>query len=91
MVTAIILLSVDKKHINQVAEELAAIDGLTEVYSVSGSYDIAAIARVQYNDQLSELVTQHLAQIDFILKTETMLAFQAYSKHDLEGMFSVGV
>lgn len=91
MVTSIILLSVDKKHINQVAEELAAIEGLSEVYSVSGSYDIAAIARVQNNDQLSELVTQHLAQIDHILKTETMLAFRAYSKHDLEGMFSVGV
>ena len=53
MVTSIILLSVDKKHINQVAEELAAIEGLSEVYSVSGSYDIAAIARVQNNDQLS--------------------------------------
>ncbi|NLQ17974.1 Lrp/AsnC family transcriptional regulator [Marinomonas sp. M1K-6] len=91
MVTAIILLSIEKKHINQVAEKLAAIDGLSEVYSVSGSYDIAAIARVQSNDQLSELVTQHLAQIDYILKTETMLAFRAYSKHDLEGMFSVGV
>ncbi|GGN28842.1 MULTISPECIES: Lrp/AsnC family transcriptional regulator [Marinomonas] len=91
MVTAIIMLSVEKKHINQVAEKLAAIDGLSEVYSVSGSYDIAAIARVQTNDQLSELVTKHLAQIDYILKTETMLAFQAYSKHDLEGMFSVGV
>ncbi|WP_111637212.1 MULTISPECIES: Lrp/AsnC family transcriptional regulator [Marinomonas] len=91
MVTAIIMLSVEKKHINQVAEKLASIEGLSEVYSVSGSYDIAAIARVQTNDQLSELVTQHLAQIDYILKTETMLAFQAYSKHDLEGMFSVGV
>jgi DNA-binding Lrp family transcriptional regulator len=91
MVTAIIMLSVEKKHINQVAEKLASIEGLSEVYSVSGSYDIAAIARVQTNDQLSDLVTQHLAQIDYILKTETMLAFQAYSKHDLEGMFSVGV
>lgn len=91
MVTAIIMLSVEKKHINQVAEKLASIEGLSEVYSVSGSYDIAAIARVQTNDQLSDLVTQHLAQIDYILKTETMLAFQAYSKHDLEGMFSVGI
>lgn len=91
MVTAIIMLSVEKKYINQVAEKLASIEGLSEVYSVSGSYDIAAIARVQTNDQLSELVTKHLAQIDYILKTETMLAFQAYSKHDLEGMFSVGV
>ena len=91
MVTAIIMLSVEKKHINQVAEKLASIEGLSEVYSVSGSYDIAAIARVQTNDQLSELVTKHLAQIDYILKTETLLAFQAYSKHDLEGMFSVGV
>ena len=78
MVTAIIMLSVEKKHINQVAEKLASIEGLSEVYSVSGSYDIAAIARVQTNDQLSELVTQHLAQIDYILKTETMLAFQAF-------------
>ncbi|BDX01432.1 MAG: Lrp/AsnC family transcriptional regulator [Marinomonas sp.] len=91
MVTAIIMLSVEKKHINQVAEKLASIDGLSEVYSVSGTYDITAIARVQTNDQLSELVTHHLAQIDHILKTETMLAFRAYSKHDLEGMFSVGV
>ncbi|MCW4630477.1 MULTISPECIES: Lrp/AsnC ligand binding domain-containing protein [Marinomonas] len=54
MVTAIIMLSVEKKHINQVAEKLASIEGLSEVYSVSGSYDIAAIARVQTNDQLSE-------------------------------------
>ena len=90
MVTAIIMLSVEKKHINQVAEKLASIKGLSEVYSVSGPYDIAAIARVQNNDEISELVTQHLAQIDYILKTETMLSFKTYSKDDLEGRFSVG-
>ncbi|NLU97605.1 AsnC family transcriptional regulator [Marinomonas sp. UCMA 3892] len=91
MVTAIIMLSVEKKYINQVAEKLASIEGLAEVYSVSGPYDIAAIARVQSNDEISDLVTQQLAQIDYIIKTETMLAFKAYSKDDLEGMFSVGV
>lgn len=91
MVTSIILLSVERNRINEVAEKLAEMEGISEAYSVSGRYDIVAIARVRSNDDLADLVTKKLLKIDAILKTETMLAFQAYSRHDLESMFSIGM
>jgi len=91
MVTSIILLSVERNRINEVAEKLAEMEGISEAYSVSGRYDIVAIARVKSNDDLADLVTKNLLKIDAILKTETMLAFQAYSRHDLESMFSIGM
>ncbi len=91
MVTAIILMNIEKKHINKVAEQLANTKGISEVYSVSGKYDLIAVLRVKSNDDLSDLVTKKLSEIDSVLKTETMLAFKAYSKHDLETMFTVGM
>ena len=91
MITSIILMNVERKQINQVAEKLADIAGISEVYSVSGKYDLIVIVRVQTNDDLANLVTKHILQIEEITKTETMLAFQAYSKHDLEAMFNVGM
>lgn len=90
MVTAVILLSVERKHINQVAEELAALQGFSEVYSVSGSYDIAAVAKLENNEELSDLVTNKLAHIDYITNTETMLAFKTYSNDDMGSMFNIG-
>jgi DNA-binding Lrp family transcriptional regulator len=91
MVTSIILLNVERTKINEVAEILAGMPGISEVYSVSGKYDLVAIIRVRTNEQLADLVTNHLLKIDSILKTETMLAFQAFSRHDLEAMFSIGI
>ncbi len=91
MVTAIVLLKISKRHINEVAEKLADIKGISEVYSVSGNFDVVAMVRVKDNEALSELVTDKLAQIEPIEKTETMLAFRAYSKLDLEAMFEVGL
>jgi DNA-binding Lrp family transcriptional regulator len=91
MVTSIILIEVERTKINEVAAELAAIKGISEVYSVSGKYDLVAIARVSGNEELSDLVTNHLLKISSILKTETMLAFRAFSKYDLETMFSIGL
>jgi DNA-binding Lrp family transcriptional regulator len=90
MVTSIILANVERSKINETAEQLAAIDGISEVYSVSGNYDLIAVVRVQSNDELSDLVTKKLLKINSILKTETMLAFKAYSRHDLEAIFSIG-
>lgn len=90
MVTSIILLNVERDKINEVAEQLAAMEGISEVYSVSGNYDLVAIARVPNNEALSELVTQGMLQITPILHTETMLAFQAFSRHDLDALFSIG-
>lgn len=90
MVTSIILLDVERNKINEVAEQLAAMDGISEVYSVSGNYDLVAIARLPTNEALSELVTEKLLKFDAILNTETMLAFQAFSRHDLEALFAIG-
>ncbi|MCP4010852.1 MAG: Lrp/AsnC family transcriptional regulator [Proteobacteria bacterium] len=89
MVTSIILLNVKRHKINDVANLLTDRSEVSEVYSVSGKYDLIAIVRVAENDELSEFVTNHLSKIKGIKKTDTMLAFKAYSKHDLEVMFSI--
>ena len=91
MVTSIILINAQRNKINEVAEKLQEIAGISEVYSVSGKYDLVAIIRVKTNDDLAELVTKKMLAIDGIGKTETMLPFQAYSRHDLESMFAVGM
>ena len=90
MVTAIILMKIERGKINEVAEKLVEIPGISEVYSVSGRHDLVAIARVANNEKLSSLVTGELQQLAAIQKTETMLALQSYSRHVLETMFTVG-
>ncbi|HEB97439.1 MAG TPA: Lrp/AsnC family transcriptional regulator [Sedimenticola thiotaurini] len=90
MVTAIILIHTERDRITGVAEELADDAAISEVYSVSGPYDLVAIVRVESNDRLAELVTGRMAAIRGITSTETMLAFRAFSRHDLESMFTIG-
>ena len=84
-------MNVERKEANNVAENLAGMPEISEVYSVSGTYDLAAMVRVNTNDELSDPVTRKLADVDAILTTETMLAMRAYSKHDLEAMFELGM
>jgi DNA-binding Lrp family transcriptional regulator len=91
MVTSIILINTERTAVNQVAEEIAGIEGISEVYSVSGNYDLIAIARLKTNDDLADLVTTKMCCIEGIAHSETTLAFKAYSRHDLESMFSVGL
>ncbi len=91
MVTSIILINTERSQINEVAEKLAETNGISEVYSVSGQYDLIAIARLANNEALSELVTAKLLKMDGITHTTTLLAFQTFSKHDLESMFSIGM
>lgn len=91
MVTSIVLLNVERTKINQAAEQLAELEGISEVFSVSGQYDLIAIIRVKSNDDLANLITKQLLAFDYILKSETMLAFKAFSRHDLESMFAVGM
>ncbi len=85
------LMSVEGKLVNQIAEKLANTEGISECYSVGGSYDLVAIIRVPRNEDLARLVTEHIAPLDGVLATETLLAFKAHSKHDLEAMFAVGL
>jgi len=91
MVTSIILIKTERTQINNVAEQLAEMEGVSEVYSVSGKYDLIVIVRVPANDDLADLVTRKMLLIDAIIDSETMLAFKAFSRHDLEAMFSVGM
>ncbi|HMK44148.1 MAG TPA: Lrp/AsnC ligand binding domain-containing protein [Dissulfurispiraceae bacterium] len=90
MVTAIVALKVERKKVNEVASQLAAIDSITEVYSVSGRYDLIALVRTKDTETLAAIVTGSMLKVDGITDSETMLAFRTYSKHDLESMFSIG-
>lgn len=90
MVTALILLTVARGRVNEVAERLAAMPGAAEVYSVAGRYDLAAVIRVERNEDLADLVTSHMADLDGIEATETLIAFRAFSKADIDAGFSLG-
>lgn len=91
MVSSIVLLNVARGRINEVGQALAELPGITEVYSVGGRFDLAAVLRVKDNDVLAQLVTEKMLQIDGITHTETLIAFRVFSKHDLESMFSIGM
>lgn len=90
MVTAVILFSVERAHINAVGEALAGTKGITEVFSVSGQYDLVALARVQRNEDLADLMTGTIGDLPGIIKTETLIAFRTLSKFDLASMFELG-
>jgi DNA-binding Lrp family transcriptional regulator len=91
MVTALVMLNVSRDRINAVASELAGMDGITEVYSVAGEFDLVATIRVKENEQLAEMVTDHLLKVEGITRSQTLIAFRVHSKHDLERMFSLGM
>jgi DNA-binding Lrp family transcriptional regulator len=91
MVSALVLLKVERDKINDVAENLVEMEGITEVYSIAGQYDLCAVIRVAGNDQLADIVTRHMLQVDGILDSETLIAFKVFSQHDLESMFSIGL
>lgn len=91
MVSAVILLIVEKARVNEVAEQLVDLPGISEVYSVAGHYDLVAIARVKDNEQIADAVTNHMLKIEGIVRTETLIAFRAFSRYDLEAMFSIGM
>lgn len=90
MVSAVVLLGLQRDKINEVAQQLVAMDGVTEVYSVAGQYDLVAVIRVRDNDALAELVTGRMLKVGGILRSETLIAFRVLSRYDLERMFSVG-
>lgn len=90
MVNAFVLLKVEPAHIPEVTDALTDIDGVAEVYSVAGEVDLIAIIRVRHHDDLAEVVTRRISALEGIIETRTMIAFKAYSRHDLDAMFSIG-
>ena len=91
MVNAFVLANVKRNAINETAQALLEIDGVTEVYSVAGDWDIVIVIRVQENDQLADVVTNHMLQLDAIVKTKTLIGFRAFSNHDLDRLFTIGL
>jgi len=91
VITAIVLLKSETDLINEVAEQIIGIEGVSEVYSIAGRFDLVAIIRVKDNEGLAEVVTSHMLKVKGIINSETLIAFKVFSKYDLEKMFSIGL
>ena len=89
--TALVQIRCDVHRIPEVAEAVASIEGVSEVYSVTGDIDLVAIVRVREHEQLADVIPGRINLVDGILTTQTHIAFRAYSRHDLEAAFSLGL
>ncbi len=85
------MVSVESDKIPEVADEIAGVDGVSEVYSVAGDVDLIAIVRVREFDQIAEVIAGRLSKVSGVVHTDTHIAFRAYSRHDLEQTFSIGL
>lgn len=90
MTHAIVLIQAERSALATLGGTLADLDGVAEAYSVTGDWDFVAILRLREHDDLAEVVTGRLAQLKGVVRTQTLVAFEAYSRHDLEALFSVG-
>jgi len=91
MVTAIVLLKAEIHRIPEVAETIAQLPAVSEVYSITGDYDLMAIVRVRAHDELADVIPGGLNKVDGVTETQTHVAFRTYSRHDLEAAFSLGL
>ena len=91
MITAIVLINAEVDRIPEVAQTIAEIDGVSEVYSVAGDADLIAMVRVTEHEQLNDVIADRLNKVEGIVSTSTHIAFRTYSRHDLEAAFSLGL
>jgi DNA-binding Lrp family transcriptional regulator len=91
VITAFVLLCVEADAVNDVAEALAAFDGVAEVHSVAGQWDLVVVIRVRDNEALADLVTEKIRAVKGVRRSETLIGFKVVSRHDLERMFSIGM
>ncbi len=89
-VHAVVLIQCEIDEISEAAQAIAEIDGVSEVYSVAGEFDLIAIVRVAQHEHLSEVIPGGIAKVEGVERTETLISFQVFSKHDLERLFSIG-
>ena len=90
MITAIVLITAERGAVPQLGPALAAIEGVSEVYSVTGEVDFVAMVRAREHEELADLVAGRIGQLPGVLRTHTHVAFRMYSKHDLESVFGLG-
>ena len=91
MITAIVFVKADVARIPEVAEAIAALEGVSEVYSVTGQVDLIVMVRVRRHEDVAEVVADRLNKVPGVSATETHIAFRAYSRHDLESAFALGL
>jgi len=91
VVTAIVLIKAEIARIPQVAEDIAQLPGVSEVYSITGDHDLVAIIRVRAHEDLADVIPGSLNRVAGVTATQTHIAFRTYSKHDLEAAFSIGL
>lgn len=90
MITAFVLIKTDATRIPETAEEISAIQGISEVYSVTGEWDLIAVARVARHEDLADVIADKLSKVPAVKHTTTHIAFRAYSQHDLDAAFALG-
>jgi len=90
VITSIVMVSCDTARIPEVAEAIADLSAVSEVYSTTGAVDLIAIVRVREFDEVAEAIAGQIAKVDGVEHTETHIAFRAYSRHDLEQAFAIG-
>ena len=90
MTHAIVLIEAEREAISTLGGELADVEGVAEAYSVTGEWDFVAMLRVRNPEEVAEVVTGRFAGLAGIRRTHTMVAFEVFSKHDLEALFSIG-
>jgi DNA-binding Lrp family transcriptional regulator len=91
VVTAIVFVKTDVARVHEVAETVTALEGVSEVYSVTGEFDLIALVRVRRHEELNDVIPGRLNKVPGIRDTETHIAFRTYSQHDLEAAFSLGL
>ena len=91
MITAIVNVQTDGRRIPEVAQALAEVDGVSEVYSVTGDIDLVVMVRVRRHEELADVIADRINKVDGVVNTTTNIAFRAYSRHDLETAFSLGL
>lgn len=91
MLTSFVLLRASREALGSLGPQLAAIEGVAEVYTITGDWDFVAIVRVREHQDLAEVVTRRLVQLEGVERSQTMVAFQQFSSHDLEAMFGLGL
>jgi DNA-binding Lrp family transcriptional regulator len=91
VISAIVLISAEVDRIPEVAAAIAELNGVSEVYSVTGDVDLIAVVRVRHHDELADVIADQLNKVSGVLGTQTHIAFRTYSKHDLEAAFSLGL
>ncbi|MBL1119111.1 Lrp/AsnC ligand binding domain-containing protein [Streptomyces sp. 110] len=91
MITSIVLIKTSVDQIPETAEKIAALEGVSEVYSVTGAHDLIAMVRVARHDDLADIITGQISKLPGVASTETHIAFRTYSQHDLEAAFAIGL